>query len=177
MPLLATILAAIYLSAMTGTKIVERPAFDVIGIGVRTNNAKEITTNGAIPKQWGRFFQEGLLAKIPDRVDDTIYAVYSDYQKDRHGEYDFTIGVAVKSTATVPASMVVKHVPAGKYAIVASANGPVAQVVPEAWRQVWKLEDSSELGGARAYRSDFEVYDQRARDPQASQVDIYVGVK
>ncbi|HXM23809.1 MAG TPA: hypothetical protein VN948_21300 [Terriglobales bacterium] len=33
------------------------------------------------------------------------------------------------------------------------------------------------LGGKRAYKTDFEVYDQRARNPQDSQIDIYVGVK
>jgi predicted transcriptional regulator YdeE len=71
--------------------------------------------------------------------------------------------------------MVLRHVPAGKYAVVTSSRGPIAQVVPAAWKQIWDLEDRSQLG--RAYQSDFEVYDHRARDPQASQVDIYVGVK
>ena len=39
------------------------------------------------------------------------------------------------------------------------------------------IEDQGQLGGKRAYNTDFEVYDQRARDPQDSQIDIYVGVK
>jgi len=43
--------------------------------------------------------------------------------------------------------------------------------------RVHLLEDQAQLGGKRAYTTDFEVYDQRARNPQDSQIDIYVGVK
>jgi predicted transcriptional regulator YdeE len=60
---------------------------------------------------------------------------------------------------------------------VTSAKGPVAQVVPQAWQQVYSLEDNKQLGGARAYKADFEVYDQRSQNPQDSQVDLYIGLK
>jgi predicted transcriptional regulator YdeE len=39
------------------------------------------------------------------------------------------------------------------------------------------LEDQAQLGGKRAYKTDFEVYDQRAGNPQDSQIDVYVGVE
>jgi predicted transcriptional regulator YdeE len=158
-------------------KIMERPAFDVVGISVRTNNSKEAARDGAIPKLWGRFFQEGVMANIPNRADDTIYAIYSDYQKDRNGDYDFTLGTQVKDRSTVPPGMVVKHIPAGKFVILSSAQGPPAEVVPAAWMQAWKLEDNGQLGGKRAYQADYEVYDQRAHDPQSVQVDLYIGIK
>jgi predicted transcriptional regulator YdeE len=103
--------------------------------------------------------------------------VYTDYASDRNGEYTFFIGAKVSDASAIPAGMVVKRVPAGKYAIVTSAKGPVQNVVPQAWQQVWSLEDNSALGGARAYKADFELYDQRSRNPQDSQVDIYVGIK
>jgi predicted transcriptional regulator YdeE len=38
-----------------------------------------------------------------------------------------------------------KSIPKGSYAVLTSAPGPVAKVVPEAWKQIWKLEDSSGL--------------------------------
>ena len=158
-------------------KIVEEKEFSVIGVEARTNNAKEATNAGVIPTQWNRFFAEGLLAKIPNKVDSTVYAVYTDYANDRNGDYTLVIGAKVSDTSAVPVGMVAKTVPAGKYAIVPSTKGPVQQIVPQAWRQVWSLEDRPQLGGARAYKADFELYDQRSRDPQDSQVDIYVGVK
>ncbi len=159
------------------TRIVQAKEFSVIGIAARTDNAKEATGEGTIPKQWGKFFAEGVLARIPNKVDPTIYAVYTDYASDRNGDYTFFIGAKVSETSAIPVGMVAKKVPAGKYAVVTSAKGPAQKVVPQAWQQIWSLEDKSQLGGVRSYQADFEVYDQRSRDPQDSQVDIHVGIK
>jgi predicted transcriptional regulator YdeE len=158
-------------------RIVEGKEFSIIGIEARTNNAKEMTNAGVIPKQWGKFFAEGILARIPNKVDPTIYAVYTDYASDRDGDYTFVIGAKVSETSAIPEGMVAKRVPAGKYSVVTSARGPVENVVPQAWQQIYGLEDKSQLGGSRAYKADFEVYDQRSRDPQDSQVDIHVGIR
>jgi predicted transcriptional regulator YdeE len=158
-------------------RIVEGKEFSIIGIEARTNNAKEMTNAGVIPKQWGKFFAEGILARIPNKIDPTIYAVYTDYASDRNGDYTFVIGANVSETSAIPEGMVAKKVPAGKYSVVTSARGPVENVVPQAWQQIYGLEDKSQLGGSRAYKADFEVYDQRSRDPQDSQVDIHVGIR
>jgi len=158
-------------------KIVEQPEFSVIGIQVRTSNAKEATGGGAIPKQWDRFFREGIADKIPDKVDSTIYAIYTNYASDHNGEYDFIIGMKVSSVSDVPPGMVAQQVPSGRFAVIASAKGPVAQVVPQAWHRVYRLDDNKQLGGARAYNADFELYDQRSQNPEDSQVDLYVGLK
>jgi predicted transcriptional regulator YdeE len=170
-------LATLPVEAAMEPRVVEQPEFSVIGIQVRTSNAKEVTGGGAIPKQWERFFKEGIADKIPNKVDSTIYAVYTNYASDYNGEYDFIIGMKVSSVSDVPPGMVAKKVPKGRYAIVASAKGPVAQVVPQAWQRVYSLDDNKQLGGARAYKADFELYDQRSQNPQDSQVDLYVGLK
>jgi predicted transcriptional regulator YdeE len=168
---------SVLLGSTMPPRIAQEKEFSVIGIEVRTNNAKETTNAGMIPKQWGKFFAEGVLARIPNKVDPTIYAIYTDYVSDRNGDYTFFIGAKVSETSAIPAGMVAKKVAAGKYAVVTSAKGPVQNVVPQAWQQIWSLEDKSQLGGVRSYKADFEVYDQRSRDPQDSQVDIYVSVK
>jgi predicted transcriptional regulator YdeE len=158
-------------------RIVELQEFSVIGIQVRTNNAREMTGGGAIPKQWASFFKGAIADKIPNKVDSTIYAVYTNYASDHNGDYDFIIGIKVSRVSDVPPGMVAKTVPKGKYAVVASARGPVSQVVPQAWREVYSLDDGKELGGVRAYMADFELYDQRSQNPQDSQVDLYIGLK
>ena len=158
-------------------RIVERPGFSVIGIQARTSNAREVTGGGAIPKQWDKFFKEGIAQKIPNKVDSTIYAVYTNYASDHNGEYDFIIGMKVSSVSEVPPGMVAKKIPSGRFAVITSAKGPVAQVVPQAWQRVWSLEENKQLGGVRAYKADFELYDQRSQNPQDSQVDLYVGLK
>jgi predicted transcriptional regulator YdeE len=159
-------------------RIVQLEGFDVVGIEVRTNNANEAGPNGVIGKQWRRFMQEGLLDRIPNRTDQNILAVYTGYASDASGDYTFVLGAKVRPAvdAPVPKGMVIKSVPAGQYAVFTSNRGPVAKVVVETWKQIWSYYQSP-ANGQRAYRADFEVYDQRAADPNNAQVDIYVGVK
>jgi predicted transcriptional regulator YdeE len=176
---LASVLATIAgpMAAAMEPKIVEQQEFSVIGIQTRTSNAKEVTGGGAIPKQWNKFFKDGIADKIPNKVDSMIYAVYTNYASDHNGEYDFIIGMKVSSVSEVPPGMVAKKMPGGRFAVITSAKGPVTQVVPQAWQRVYNLDNNKQLGGLRAYKADFELYDQRAQNPQDSQVDLYVGLK
>jgi len=73
--------------------------------------------------------------------------------------------------------MVARKIPRARYDVFTTERGPVGKVVSEAWQEINRLADQHELSGRRAYRADFEVYDQRSRDPQNSQVDIYVGIE
>jgi predicted transcriptional regulator YdeE len=151
------------------------PGFLVVGIEARTTNVKEATAEGIIPRQWQRFFQEGILAKIPNKIGGNIYAVYSDYANDHNGEYDYMIGAMVKEGTVAPPGMAAKSVPGGRYAVLTTDKGPLAKVVPQAWLAVFKLEDEKKL--RRTYKVDFEIYDQRSQDPQNAQVDLYLGIK
>lgn len=157
-------------------KVVQQEGFTVIGISARTSNAKEMTPDGVIGKEWGRFMQEGIWNKIPNKADKGITVVYTDYASDHNGEYTYVLGAKVSSEAEVPADMVVKKVPAGKYAVFTSDKGAAAKVVPETWMKINSLSRSA-VGGDRVYRADFEIYDERAADPKNLQVDVYVGIK
>jgi predicted transcriptional regulator YdeE len=151
------------------------PGFLVIGIEAHTTNAREATADGIVPKQWQKFFQEGIFAKIPNRTGSNIYALYTDYESDHNGEYSFVIGAMVKNGTVAPAGMVAKQVSGGQFAVISSDKGPLPKVVPAAWQAVWKMEDDGKI--KRAYQTDFEIYDKRSQDPQNAQVDIYVGLK
>jgi predicted transcriptional regulator YdeE len=157
-------------------KLVEGKEFTVVGISTRTTNAREMSGKGVIAQQWDRFMKEGLLSKIPNKVDSNILAVYTDYESDANGAYTFLLGARVSLADNVPLGMVAKKVPAGQYAVFTSEKGFVGKVVPESWNRIWAVHKSAP-GGNRAYQADFEVYDQRAADPQNAQVDIYFGIK
>jgi predicted transcriptional regulator YdeE len=169
--------ALLFIGEAAAPKLVHQSAFSVIGISVRTSNAKETTSDGVIGKQWQKFFQEGVLQRISNKVDSNIYAVYSDYASDKNGEYSLTLGARVPDSSAVPAGLVLNTVHAGSYAVVASDQGPVAKVVVAAWQRVWEMEDRHALGGARAYQTDYEFYGQHAANPQDSRVDLYIGLK
>jgi predicted transcriptional regulator YdeE len=162
--------------ASMNPKIVERDGFTVIGISVRTSNAREMTPDGLIGKQWGRLMQEGLLAKIPDKADASVVAVYTDYASDHNGEYTYLLGARVTSDANVPSGMVARKIPGGKFAVFTSDKGPAPQVVPATWMKINSLPKTA-VGGDRLYHADYEIYDDRAADPGNLQVDVYVGIK
>ena len=157
-------------------QMVQQPGFTVVGIAIRTSNANEMSGNGVIPQQWDRFMNEGLLGKIPNKVDSNILAVYSDYENDANGAYTFLLGARVSSTDRVPPGMVAKKIPAARYAVFISETGFVGKVVPETWSRIWAVP-KAEPGGNRTYKADFEVYDQRAANPQNAEVSIYVGIE
>jgi len=162
-------------SAESSIKPTDVSAFALIGIEARTDNARESTANGIIPKQWQKFFTEGIPAKIPGAIGTNFYGVYSEYASDHNGEYTYLVGQAVKDGTAAPNGLVVKQIPAGKYAVFTTEVGPFAKVIPDAWQRIFKLEQEGKI--KRAYKTDFEIYDQRAQDPQNGQVDIYVGLK
>jgi predicted transcriptional regulator YdeE len=128
-----------------------------------------------ILRQWQKFFEEGILHKIPNKIGSNIYARYTDYASDRNGEYSFVIGAMVKKGTIAPDGMVLKTVAGGRFAVLNSDQGLLPKIVPGVWREIWKLEDEKEL--RRTYNTDFEIYDQRSQDPQNAQVDLYVGIK
>jgi len=113
--------------------------------------------------------------KIPDKSGSNLYALYSEYASDHNGEYTFTVGAPVKFGTAAPAGMILKQIPAGRYAVLSTEKGPFPKVIPEAWQRIFKLEDEGKL--KRIYQIDFELYDERALDPLNAQVDLYIGVK
>lgn len=157
-------------------RVTQQGGFTVVGIAVRTSNAEQTTPERPIGKQWARLFKEGVLAAIPNKADGNIVALYTEYASDKDGLYTYVLGARVTKVESVPAGMVAKNVPAGRYAVFTSERGPVQKVVVEMWQRVWATPKSA-LGGDRAYKADFEVYDQRAQNPADSVVDLYIGIR
>jgi sarcosine oxidase len=157
-------------------KIVQLDGFEVIGIAVRTNNAKEAGPDGAIPKLWQRVMQERVLDRVPDKTSPDLYAVYTDYASDANGDYTLGLGAKVQPGTNPSEGMIAKVVPAGQYAVFTSERGPVAKVVVETWLRIWSHYQIP-ANGQRAYQADFELYDERAADPNNAQVEIYIGMK
>ena len=155
--------------------IQQHSGFYVVGITARTNNAQEMSGNGKIGSVWQAFLQPSLIAKIPDKIGVDLIAVYSDYETDHTGHYTYLLGLPTLSTEAPPANLTIRHVPAGRYAVFSSDRGPIHQVVPEIWQRIWSMSPD-ELGGTRSFKADFEIYDQRAANPENAQIDVYVGL-
>jgi predicted transcriptional regulator YdeE len=150
-------------------------AFDFIGISTRTTNAAELSGNGEIPKLWQRLFTDGVLNAIPERADNQIVAVYTDYASDALGEYTYLLGSKVKPGTKAPAGMVAITVPAGKYLEFVTEKGQGGQVVSAAWMQIYGyFQDPAHA--RRSFKTDYETYEPPS-DPNSIQGHIFIGVK
>ncbi|OZI12060.1 transcriptional regulator [Bacillaceae bacterium SAS-127] len=156
--------------------IVEKEAFQVLGLTARTCNADEMTSEGKIPSLWSAFYEQ----KVPEQTANLVkptatYGLYSDYETGVNGEYSLTIGMEVSSNGAIPEGLSVKTIPAAKYMVFTSEKGPMVEVVIKAWQHIWAWFANSEV--ERTYTGDFEVYDERCANPEEAQVDIYIAVR
>jgi len=135
----------------------QQDGFTVVGLSVRTTNDKEAGGQGLIPQLWQSVMEGDKLSQIPNQVSEDLVVVYSDYASDSSGEYNYTLGVRVSSADKVPDGFVVRKIRPGKYAVIQSESGPPQEVIPALWTKINQLTPQ-QMGGARAYQTDFETY-------------------
>ena len=156
--------------------IQQHAGFYIAGLTARTNNAHEMSGKGKIGNVWQEFLQPNLVAKIPNKIGVDLIAVYTEYETDHTGHYTYLLGIPILSNESLPSTLTFKHIPAGRYAVFTSGRGPVQQIVPEIWQRILSMSPE-ELGGTRAFQTDYEMYDQRAADPADAQIDVYIGLR
>jgi predicted transcriptional regulator YdeE len=141
----------------TAPKVEDQDSFTVVGVTVRTNNAKEAGGQGAIAQLWQSAVQNGTLDTIPNKVTDGFVVVYTDYASDNTGDYNYTLGYRVTSADKIPDGMVARTIHAGKYSVFTSETGVPQEVIPALWHRIAQMTPQ-QLGGTRAYQTDFETY-------------------
>lgn len=145
-------------------------AFTVAGISITTCN-KDGRAAEDINALWQRFFEEDILHKIEGRAENTVYAVYSDYEGDHEQPYRLTLGCKIDGCGKdLPADLHKVAVQSGPYAIFA-ARGEQPKSLLQTWEGVWK----SDL--PRTYAADFEIYGPRFFEEGLHEVLVCVGVK
>lgn len=145
--------------------------FHIIGIPIRTTN-KDYQAMKDIGEVWERFYADGIMAKIPAKTDETIYALYTDYETDFRGEYTFILGCTVKSLDEIPEGLKGHTVTGGSY-LKFSAKGKIPDAVGQQWQEIWAKDDELD----RAYTTDFEVYGKKAKDSENAAIDIFIAKK
>ena len=150
----------------------------LVGISVRTNNKLELEPDKSrIGSCVQRYFHESVFDKIPYRVRPGVtFCAYTDYENDYRGDHTYFIGEEVFSLED-KMSEVLKAliIPEQQYSKFTAGPGPMPKVIKDAWTEIWNMSPKV-LGGKRCYTTDFEVYDERASDPQKVVLDLYIGV-
>lgn len=148
----------------------------VVGIGIRTNNKKEVSSDAEIPKQWSRFFTEQISGKIPNSLNSNeILGTYTQYENGVSGNYLMLIGREVSQTDLLPDDLIAITIPEAKYLVFTSEKGAITQIVPDTWKRIWRWFEENDV--ERTFTGDFEVYDERCSNPEKAIVDIYISIK
>lgn len=151
-------------------KVTQKETFYIVGISVRTSNENGKAAKD-IPALWQKFIQNDMHAKVPHRLEDAIYAVYTNYEKDHTKPYDTVLGFKVKDLKTIPENMVGVSIETSNYAKFVASGDLTKGVVVNKWKEIWNMDLD------REYTSDFEVYGRKAQDPTNGEVVIFIAVK
>src|SRR5665213_1682777 len=150
---------------METTKITE---FKLIGLKLDKKTANEAgQSNIDCGSLWQKFETEGFIEQIPNKLSDEIYAVYFDYEGDYTKPFSYFIGCKVKPGTFTPDGMASLMIPEDDYTKLI-AKGKMPDCVANSWKEIW----SSKID--RAYKYDFEIYDERSKDWGNAEVKIFV---
>lgn len=116
---------------------------------------------------WKKFETENLVEIIPNKLGDEVYAVYFDYEGDDTNPFSYFIGCRVTKDAAIPEGMDALLIPSNDYYKI-NAKGKMTGYITDAWKRIWSS------GIHRTYKYDFEVYDERSKDWNAAEMEIFV---
>lgn len=143
--------------------------FQIIGISVRTSNenGKAATDIGQL---WHTFMTEEIKAKIPNKIDDKVFAIYTNYESDHTQAYDTILGCKVSTLDEIPEEMVGQSFAGGRFAQFV-AEGDLSKAVYQKWVEIWNTDLN------RTYTADFELYDAKSQNIAAPTVAIFVAIQ
>ncbi|MFK8036765.1 MAG: GyrI-like domain-containing protein [Crocinitomicaceae bacterium] len=150
-------------------KVTIKP-FKVIGIAVSTTNEKGQSAQD-IGQLWGKFISEGIVEKIPNKVDESVFSIYTNYQGDHTKPYDTILGCKVSTLENIPDEMVGQAFDGGTYGKFVSKGDLTKGIVFGTWSEI----NQRKLN--RVFTADFELYGEKAQNPTDAEVEVYVGVK
>ena len=141
----------------------------IAGLEVRTSNDAG-QAEKAIPQLWAEFMQANIPAKLSDIACPTMYAVYTDYEGDHTKPYTMMLGYEVTSAANVPENLSIRTVPVAQYETFTAKGDLTKNAVVDAWKKVWQ----SDLN--RTFKTDLEVYGEKAANPANGEAELWIGV-
>lgn len=140
----------------------------VVGLLVKTTNEYNKCIMD-IGRTWGEFMQKGAYEAISSKINVKSIGLYTDYEGDFTKPYNFVACCEVSNTDNIPANMVVKTIPKGKYARF-TIIGDVQKAVGEFWSRLWEMPLD------RKYNADFEEYQNNSEDMNNQEIHIYIAL-
>ena len=147
----------------------EIQSFQIIGVAIRTTNENGQAAED-IGNLWQKFLGEKMLESIPNKVDNTVYSLYTDYESDYTEPYTAIIGCKVSNLDEIPSEMTGRSFEGGKYCKTSARGNLMEGLVVNHWSEIWGMNLN------RRYSVDFEIFDERASNPTNAEVDFMVAI-
>lgn len=141
----------------------------IAGLSIRTTNENG-QSGKDIPALWQRFFAEGMLSKIPGKIDDTLYCIYTDYEMDHTRPYTTLLGCRVQAEVKDP-GISTKIFTGDKYRVFVAKGGLDDGIVYKEWLKIWNADIE------RLYTTDIEIYGEKSQDKLNAEIPILIAVK
>ena len=142
--------------------------FRLVGLKLESKTTNENNQSSTdCGNLWQKFESEKIFELIPNKLTNEIYAVYFDYEKDETKPFSYFIGCQVDKDTDTPNGLNDLLLPAQNYLKV-TAKGVMTGCITEAWQKIWESDIK------RSFAFDFEVYDERSKDWNDAELDIYI---
>lgn len=142
--------------------------FTLVGISIRTNNNKA-QQQGDIAQLWSTLISNNIVNKIENRISDDIYCVYTEYESDFNGEYTCFLGCQVSSLDKLDKELKTLKIEAQHYLEFVS-EGELPTCVLQTWNHIWNEKYT------RAYKADFDIYGEDAKNASDAKVTTYLSI-
>jgi predicted transcriptional regulator YdeE len=143
----------------------------LIGLSLKTKTTNANGQSHTDCKNLWHTFEDGKYAAvIPNKLSDEIYGVYHHYEGDSNKPFSYFIGCKVEKETTAPPGLENISIPAGAYEKI-TVKGKMPDCVTNAWKEIWVSDFT------RTYHTDFEIYDERSKDWNNAEVDVYLSVE
>jgi len=142
--------------------------FKIIGISTQTTNENGQSIQD-VETLWNRFWNENIVAQVPNKVNEDIYAVYTDYESD-YMRYTLIIGFPVSSLDDIPNDFVGREILVGNSEKFTS-KGKMPEAILKTWSEIWTNKKLK-----RAYRADVTVHGKKYFDGKNAEVETFISI-
>jgi predicted transcriptional regulator YdeE len=144
--------------------------FNIIGISIKTTNQNGQAKQD-LEKLWKQFFSENIISKIPNKLSNDIFSIYTDYKSDFTEEYLAIIGIQVTDLKNIPDGLIGRYFKPETFKKYI-AKGEIPNSVANSWTEIWKNDHHLN----RKYTYDFELYSDKSNNGKNSEVEIYIAI-
>ena len=145
--------------------------FKIIGISTRTTNQNN-QAQVDLGNLWGQFYAQNIFEKIPNKLSNEVFAIYTDYKSNYTEDYTTIIGVPVSTLDEIPHGLIGREFQGENFQKFI-AKGKMPNAVVDTWLAIWQKD--KELN--RKYTYDFEVYGEKSQNGANSEVEIFIATK